>query len=225
LRAAQHGRAPPGKNKKIFFRFPKQFQHLPETLRACPDRRATGQDIWRDVVKGADMRFTKAQVLQEIKRTAKANHGTPLGIKRFARETGILESECIGVYWARWSDAVREAGLSPNQIPARISRATLIKLFVEVTKEMGRLPASSDLQLRRRTDNEFPSVSAYYRRFQRFEELHRQAAAYCRGKAGLEDVGAWCERGAMRHPYEKAKNEEMLEQNSVDSTANDAESA
>lgn len=171
------------------------------------------------------MRFTKAQVLQEIKRTAKANHGTPLGIKRFARETGILESECIGVYWARWSDAVREAGLSPNQIPARISRATLIKLFVEVAKEMGRLPASSDLQLRRRTDNEFPSVHAYYRRFQKFEELHRQAAAYCRGKEGLEEVAGWCERGAMRYPYEKAKNEEMLEQNSVASTANDAESA
>ena len=56
------------------------------------------------------MSVTKLHILQEIKRTTKANGGTPLRKIQFESETGIKRYDWFGVYWARWSDAIREAG-------------------------------------------------------------------------------------------------------------------
>ena len=55
------------------------------------------------------MSVTKLYILQEIHRTTKANGGTPLRKLQFESETGIRKYDWFGVYWARWSDAIREA--------------------------------------------------------------------------------------------------------------------
>lgn len=57
--------------------------------------------------------MTKQHILNETKRTAEANRGIPLGVKAFRHETGIKISDWHGKYWARWSDAVKEAGFVP----------------------------------------------------------------------------------------------------------------
>jgi len=60
--------------------------------------------------------MNKQHILNEIIRTAKENNGIPLGRDRFERETGIKYSDWYGKYWARWGDAVKEAGLEPNKL-------------------------------------------------------------------------------------------------------------
>lgn len=37
-----------------------------------------------------------------------------MGRERFLAETGIRESDWLGRYWVRWSEAVLEAGYEPN---------------------------------------------------------------------------------------------------------------
>lgn len=58
----------------------------------------------------------KQHILDEIRRTAAANGGKPLGWRRFSSETGINHRAWEGRFWARWGDALREAGLEPNQL-------------------------------------------------------------------------------------------------------------
>lgn len=60
--------------------------------------------------------MTKLFILQEIKRTTQANGGRPLRKIQFESQTGITRFDWFGVYWARWSDALREAGCQQHQI-------------------------------------------------------------------------------------------------------------
>lgn len=58
--------------------------------------------------------MTKLYILREIKRTTQANGGKPLRKIQFESDTGIKRYDWFGVYWARWSDALREAGYLPQ---------------------------------------------------------------------------------------------------------------
>jgi hypothetical protein len=44
--------------------------------------------------------MTKGHILSEIRRTAAANGGVPLGVRRFFAETGVKESDWHGRFWA-----------------------------------------------------------------------------------------------------------------------------
>jgi len=61
--------------------------------------------------------MTKLYILQEIKRTTQANGGKPLRKIKFESETGIKRFDWFGIYWARWSDALREAGCTHSPVP------------------------------------------------------------------------------------------------------------
>jgi len=62
------------------------------------------------------MSVTKLYILQEIKRTTRANGGIPLRKRQFESQTGIKRHDWFGIYWARWSDAIREAFYMQDQV-------------------------------------------------------------------------------------------------------------
>jgi hypothetical protein len=63
----------------------------------------------------------------------------PLGIARFNRETGIKMSDWRGKIWARWGDALREAGFLPNQLQTAYDEAMLIEKFIGIKDGRGLL--------------------------------------------------------------------------------------
>jgi hypothetical protein len=141
--------------------------------------------------------MNKAHILQEIRRTAAANGGLPLGSRRFAAETGIQEGDWFGVYWARWSDALREAGYGPNKFTERYEVGELLEKYARLAVELGRLPVKGDLRLRTRNDPEFPHETTFARLGTKSSFLKR-LAGYCEGRKGYEDVLRWCNEYSPR---------------------------
>lgn len=136
--------------------------------------------------------MTKAHILNEIRRAATANGGVPLGEARFEAETGIKRSDWFGLYWARWGDALREAGFPPNQLKTAFADETLLDSYARYTKELHRLPTSGDLRIKRRTDDEFPSWTTFDRLGAKRERV-RKLLEYCRSAPDLGAVIPICE--------------------------------
>src|SRR6266566_2330269 len=134
----------------------------------------------------------KENILQEIKRTAEANGGVPLGWRKFAKETGIYERDWLGKHWARWGEAVREAGYAPNQMREGYEEAELLDKYISVARELKRLPTDRDLRLKAHHNPDFPDAGTFTK-FGRKAEFVRRLMEYCRTREGHEDIIALCE--------------------------------
>jgi hypothetical protein len=131
--------------------------------------------------------MNKAHILEEIKRTAKANGGIPLGQSRFETETGIKYADWFGKIWARWSEALKEAGFSPNQLQSAFDKVEIFKKFAELTRELGRVPVKGDIRIKKRNDSRFPNEKVFVQ-FGTKLDLIKELAEYFRNQNGYEDV-------------------------------------
>jgi hypothetical protein len=129
----------------------------------------------------------KEHIIGEIRRTAKANGGAALGWRRFEEETGIGYYDWYGQYWARWGDAVREAGFEPNRMSEAYDDQFLLEKLVLLTRSLGRVPNQSDLRLATRNDSTFPSEKAF-RRLGSKPERASLVIVYCEANPGNDDV-------------------------------------
>lgn len=113
--------------------------------------------------------MTKQHILAEIQRTAKGHGGAPLGRERFERETGIKESVWLGKFWVSWGDAVREAGFAVNSWNVAYPEEHLLASFAALIRELGRVPTTPQMRMKRRADSSFPNDKV----FSRFRERRR----------------------------------------------------
>jgi len=106
----------------------------------------------------------KQQLLAEIRRTTKENGGTPLGYRSFSELTAIAVSQWRGRYWRSWSEALQEAGLTPNVPKEPHGRERLILALTKLAAKLGRFPTQADVMLEKRSDDPaFPTMSAFTR--------------------------------------------------------------
>lgn len=88
-------------------------------------------------------------------------------------------------------DAVREAGLEPNQKKLAYADVFLIEKLVALTRELGHFPVSGDLRLKAHSESEFPSHTVFNRLGSK-RQLVSKVAEYCRERENFEDVLAMC---------------------------------
>lgn len=100
----------------------------------------------------------KDEIIAQIHRIAKAD-GAPPGRQRFENVTGIKRHEWYGLHWARWGDALEEAGLSSNVLQGQFEKEAILKAYVGLVQKLGRVPSEGDIRLARRSDQSFPSHS------------------------------------------------------------------
>lgn len=133
----------------------------------------------------------KQHIINEIKRTAEKNDGVPLGVQRFYAETGIRQGDWFGKYWARWGDALVEAGYKPNERQIAYEDDWLIEKLISIIRELRRFPVEGELRLKRKQDKGFPSASVFDRLGKK-AELARKVIEYTNGKEGFADIVEIC---------------------------------
>lgn len=151
--------------------------------------------------------MNKQHILDEIRRTAKENKSVPLGKERFLRETGIKESDWAGKFWVRWSDALREAGFSPNQMQTAYSDGVLLEKFIGLIRELGHFPVRNEVRLKSRNDSEFPSDTTFDR-FGNPKQFASKIIEFCQKHGGYDDVVELCSERLSRKEQFSNKKEE-----------------
>jgi hypothetical protein len=98
----------------------------------------------------------RERIITEIQRINNQT-GQVLGVRAFEIATGILRREWTGKIWARWSDAIKEAGFEPNELTQRYDSKTVLEFVANCSETLGRLASSSDLRLYGRNNPGSPS--------------------------------------------------------------------
>lgn len=127
-------------------------------------------------------------ILQEIKRLASENGGQAPGQKLFAKETGIAAHQWLGRYWARWGDALTEAGFQPNDWTGKLDSDSLLNGIIHAMRQFGRMPTKAELLLRRKVDPAIPSIQAIRRQFGRRDDIIAALSKRAAEDANLADI-------------------------------------
>jgi hypothetical protein len=104
-------------------------------------------------------------VLREIRRLAASNDGKPPGQILFARETGIAEHQWRGKLWARWGDALTEAGYKPNKWTERLDPEVVLTGVIAACRHFGRLPTFDEIEIYRQSESSIPGAGLIKRHF------------------------------------------------------------
>lgn len=143
------------------------------------------------------------EILNEIRRTARANDGKPLGRRRFEQETGITPYTW-GRYWSRFGDAQREAGFEPNSLNTPFARDAIVERYIAVIRELGRIPTAAELRIQRSRDPEFPTPNTFARLGSKSQRVGA-VLDHCGDKPEYDDVVALC--SAVYRPTDAAGEE------------------
>jgi hypothetical protein len=102
----------------------------------------------------------REQILDEIRKFTSANGGRVPRARIFERETGIRESAWRGVFWARWGDAVKEAGFKPNVKQGRIEEEVFLAKIAEACRHFGKFPTAMELRMFQKREDNFRTLKA-----------------------------------------------------------------
>jgi len=133
----------------------------------------------------------KKHIIEEIIRTTKENNGVPLGMDKFASESGIKESDWFPKYWTKWSEALREAGFNPNKMKSAYDGNVLIEHVISLIRELKKFPTTSDFKFKAYHTNGFPWDRAF-RRLGKKPEMAQKILNYCKSNSGYEDIIEIC---------------------------------
>lgn len=132
----------------------------------------------------------KQYILNEIQRIAAQNDGKPVGVDRFRTETGIAEHEWRGVYWARWSDALSEAGFEPLEWTVGSTVEEILDVLAKLVRKYSRYPTVSEILIEKRSNAAIPTPKALKRKVGGKAEAITKLRDYCSSRKEYADVSA-----------------------------------
>lgn len=131
--------------------------------------------------------MTREEIISEIQALAKRDGKVP-GRVRFTAATGIKLGEWYGRYWARWGDALKDAGLIANELTAALAEEDMLGQYLDFVIELGRVPTEGEIRIRARTSPEFPGHSTFNKRFGAKHQLLDRLLAFAKEEAAPQDI-------------------------------------
>jgi Meiotically up-regulated gene 113 len=132
-----------------------------------------------------DTAMDKQFIISEIHRTAK--NGKAIGQTAFTTETGIKIHQWHGKYWARWGDALVEAGFPENEWNSAHEEKDVIEGLLRLARKLGKFPAKGEIGLAHNTEPTSPTYKAVSRLGTR-AELKDKLLKYCSAKSEFADL-------------------------------------
>lgn len=129
-------------------------------------------------------------ILSEIQRLAASNDGRPPGEMLFTRETGIAAHQWRGKFWARWGDALVEAGYRPNDWTGRLDSGAILAGVIAACRHFGRLPTKDEIEIYRKSVPSIPTAKSITRHFGSRSGLITALTKRAAEDHGLADIAA-----------------------------------
>lgn len=126
------------------------------------------------------------EIIEEMRRCAAENGGSPLGRNAFVRATGIRPAS-IDKHWLRWSQAVVEAGFTPGVMNTAYSDDYVLETLALLVREFGHYPIANELWRKASETVGFPSRNTFDRFGGKAASMHR-LAGFCRARPEFADV-------------------------------------
>jgi hypothetical protein len=132
----------------------------------------------------------KQLIPNEIRRIAALNSGEPVGVRRFQTETGIAEHEWRGSHWARWGDALSEAGFAPLEWTTGSTVEEILAVMATVVRQYGKYPTVSEILIEKRRNQAIPTPKALGRKLGTKAEAIQKLCRFCAQRPEYDDVSA-----------------------------------
>lgn len=126
-------------------------------------------------------------IVQEIRRLA-LERGQAPGQRLFAKETGISEHQWRGRFWARWGDALAEAGFSPNDWNSKLDSNQILACISAEMLKIGRFPTRDELSILRTSNPNIPSDNVIRRHFGRRPEFVAALGKFSKENSEFTDI-------------------------------------
>lgn len=131
--------------------------------------------------------LARDDILAAIREIAARTGARALGKKAFTTATGITEYEWTK-HWARWSDAVADAGLSANEMQPRYESASVLQSVAELAARLGRMPTVADFRVARHADSAFPSKNTVANHYGGQRDLLKALRSFCADNDGFRHL-------------------------------------
>jgi hypothetical protein len=130
----------------------------------------------------------KQFILGEIRRTADLNSGKPLGQRAFLTATGIAVHEWLGVHWARWGDALLDAGFEPLEWTGAVDEEKIFDALIPLIRKYMRYPTKAEILIEKRGNAQIPAPNVLLRRFGERANVIQKIREHCAEGEAYEDV-------------------------------------
>lgn len=111
-----------------------------------------------------------------------------MGVRRFETETGIAEHEWRGSHWARWGDALSEAGFAPLEWTTGSTVEEILGVLARLVRRYGKYPTVSEILIAKRTDQTVPTPKALGRKLGPKADAIAKLRTYCSARLEFADV-------------------------------------